>query len=1122
MGYEYRESMENFSLTTLNSGGINDGNPYSTTGLSGRKLYIFLNVNSISSGRNWLPLIAGSLAPLSCSIVIIAFNHNGTSYISLNNYAFTHPTAGLFAATGTTAAQFNSIPILMDNIASSEGQFSNYHFSYSGVPVTNRDYCCYLSDSNMRIADKWHNDWSNSPISFKHLLSKNFDPSNYAGTAAYITERINKLSAPLHILASEPETGTVMNSLPAETRIIFSRPVQGGLLTAGNYSLDGEPVPGGPLTAASASQSSSEDKAENAVRIGFASSLLQAAATNHDINLNVSGLTDADDNSITTPDSIQWTEDLSGPVPMLSFAASYSNPTNASNIQVYIDYNESVSNFQSSLIEADNANLTVTAVSGTPGRYLVQLTPTIAEGSIVLRALAAAVQDDVGNPSVASGDFPIAYDAVAPYISGASLDYAAKELTVHFSTAVYGNQSGTAAVAESAFAPSIDAGSGTAPTLSMDAASPGAANVVFSIGHSVTPHGDERIRIAPAVGADIFDAAGNRIDITHDTGWLYFPDQTAPAAPLPAWSNTPGNPPVIGWPAVSGANRYRVSIDGGTSWNEQTATEYTYTAVLAPDDYQFMVTAGDAADNWSLPGELTFTIPDPVTPELPRAISLVLDYSGSMNSQAVFEGISKSRKTWVQEAVSAVFGRLMDHLSDHYSIGMILYAQKALLAMPLTQKTVLMNNPDLFSTALASTAPGSNTAMGKAMAHALSMLDYTQDDDSFGARRAILLLADGQQNVQPKLTFPAGSPASCQINTALAPADCPAGMGTITVDNSQIPVHSCGIGSNSVWLNDLIQLSSISGGLARDNAEIWPNLVNYLTALQPYLYPDSSPQIIRNEAMHYKKSSYITFPVNAGIRRLTICLSWPGSTPLRFSLFNGRTRVRFDKTTEDKGLYITSIDFPHYQLGRSIKDLPIWDESIIKGSLVIHSGVLEKGSAGKGIDPRTVQDSRRIRIHEKGSWRIIVEAGPGSSIPEDYPYNISIIADEKHIKTHFEHSGFQVQSQTELETKVQVLRDGLPFKAKPQLDVLLYSLPENSVPASSAGIRKEMLIDAVSSKNLINHLQGRIRRKDPSIAVRLKKLDTPGLYRVRRCIKVDLGKDGIYERIVDSWTSIQN
>ncbi|GAB1483391.1 hypothetical protein MASR2M78_22070 [Treponema sp.] len=682
--------------------------------------------------------------------------------------------------------------------------------------------------------------------------------------------------------------------------------------------MNGSSIVGTPVNPVSATQTSPGDMAENGVSLNYTGTTLQVGTSGHDIVLMASNLTGADSLPISTPNTVTWVEDLSSPIPILHLDTSISNPTNAASIKVLVDFGEDVMLLNQSFISTPNADLISCSVTATNRRWELVLAPHsgFLSGDISVIVGAGAFQDSVHNLCVESSPLVIHFDAISPNISAAMLNYivGAGTVMLYFSESVYGDAAASLPINGAAFTFSYNNPTGNTLSLSFASHSAGSDTATFNLHYSGTPEGTESLQITIKPGAAVYDAAGNAIDMTIASDWLCLPDKLAPAAPDPIYS--PGsNPPIFNWVPVSGATQYDVSKNGGTSWAVQIGTSFTWPAALPDGAYTFMAKAGDAADNWSDTATREFSISS-VPAVLPRAIALVLDYSGSMNTQVVFGGISKPKKQWVQEAATAVFGKLMSHFSADYRLGLVCYATKAQVALPMTSKASLASNPALFTNALGSTPYGSSTAMGKGLAHTLNLLEYSKTDALYGAKRAIVLLADGQQNVQPKVLFPSGSPASFTIDTGLAAADCPPGMGIINVSGDRIPIHTCGIGGYAPWLEDLVRIASVSGGMARADNQIWPILTNYLVELTPLLFPDSSPQIIRNESGVWKEGQSYTFPVNAGVQSLTICLSWPGALDMDFSLYNGKTKVQFDRISTDRGLRIASIRFPHFKNAR--------------------------------------------------------------------------------------------------------------------------------------------------------------------------------------------------------------
>ncbi len=772
-------------------------------------------------------------------------------------------------------------------------------------------------------------------------------------------------------------------------------------------------------------------------------------------------------------------------------------------------------------------------------------------------------------------------DATPPAIDAAHcvLDFVARTVTVKFTEGVYANADGTGDLVDANFAtPVIYSASATISNVSLASHTAGSDTAVFGFSASGTPDGSEYISIAPAGLNPIYDVAGNPMAAAETMGNLYLPDLKAPAVPAPVW-DTPAddNTPTISWAGDPAVVEYELTVRDTASnlilaeTPPAGSTSYTFLAAqaLADGSYTVYLRARDNAaptPNWSASGSVDLAIDTSSPPALPRDIILALDYSGSMNSPISFDGTTKTKKEWIQDAANDFFNYLLNDIaSDDYKLGVVSYATKAMQALGLTDKATLEANHTLFSQALASLPQGSTTAMGKAMAHSLSMLGHSASDAAFGASRAIVLMADGQQNVNPKVVFSGGTtPTSLTIDTNQAPADCPVGMGIVTVDDGTIPVHTFGIGGNVPWLDDLADLSQVTSGTAGADGDIWPAAFNYLVGISSQLFPYSSPQIVRNEVASFRKGERREFPINAGIAKLTVCLNWVGASPLRCSLYQGRVRVQFDSITEKDGLYIGTVKFPHIQLvGRAGVEPRYASKRQARtqlgfaGATRFESPLYEvKGKKPRpGID---VPEALRQIVQPRGTWTLVVEGVPGHTQPPDgYPFNLSVIVDEKRIKYSLRPFKRVVQPRESLELGIGFFRDGVPLAAaatakttitRPLLDFsAALALDPAAVKkalsaAAAAGIdikddtmRTQVLArDPAIAKLLARRVDSRLTLGSPLFAmlgvrsargegIRKRFADTPtqGAYRIEHLVSIDLGKEGVYERIVRDWLFVK-
>ncbi|MCY3631211.1 MAG: fibronectin type III domain-containing protein [bacterium] len=87
-----------------------------------------------------------------------------------------------------------------------------------------------------------------------------------------------------------------------------------------------------------------------------------------------------------------------------------------------------------------------------------------------------------------------------------------------------------------------------------------------------------------------------------DGSWDGKSSKTCETSPLPApanlvCSNQTATSITLGWDSVTGATRYQVSKDGGTTWVAATGTSHEFTGLMSETSFDLRVQAGDA-DSW--------------------------------------------------------------------------------------------------------------------------------------------------------------------------------------------------------------------------------------------------------------------------------------------------------------------------------------------------------------------------------------------------------------------------------------------------------------------------------------------------------------------------------------------
>ncbi|MFA6506662.1 MAG: vWA domain-containing protein [Treponemataceae bacterium] len=496
-----------------------------------------------------------------------------------------------------------------------------------------------------------------------------------------------------------------------------------------------------------------------------------------------------------------------------------------------------------------------------------------------------------------------------------------------------------------------------------------------------------------------------------------------------------------------------------------------------------------------------------VDTKAPQNIVFVLDVSGSMNSDATFAGTPKKKVEWAKDAVINFVSYLLTHVaSTDYRVGLVVYSSDGAKTMDLTDKSALTEAA--VSAAMVWGGAGNLTAMGKGLAWAHSILQYDGVPYSFRGYRSIVMLADGQQNVPPFVVLNDNDIAhpgydEFTIDTALAATGYPPGMGNIQVRTTDkpIPIHTLGIGGSADWFATLAGVSHVTDGQYYTNGLIWPLVFDSFMTLLPSLFPYSSPQIVRKSMETFTASARktYTFGLNASVKSLTVCLNWAGKSALDITLAQGKHLVKFEKTTKKNGLLICTAK--------------------ISGS------------------PSSSALPYQLRVFEEKPQGI-----------KNYPYLLSIIADEKEIKYAVDPHPLVFWAGESLPLGLKLKRGPLPVESAPAVYARIDK--PSATPANLIGTKpglitsalggqystapdaaREQLRKVFSQKEVIEKLSKRssasvrlgsffgfIRKnalkKGGSLTAAFGETSIPGSYRVDFEISMKDAKGGVYERVV--------
>ena len=539
----------------------------------------------------------------------------------------------------------------------------------------------------------------------------------------------------------------------------------------------------------------------------------------------------------------------------------------------------------------------------------------------------------------------------------------------------------------------------------------------------------------------------------------------------------------------------------------------------------------------------------------PADMALVLDYSGSMDSERTFDGTTQSKRQWVIDAAIAMMNHIdaSDYVDATDHAGMVLYSSSAIDAKALQQFKTDTERA-AYLEGLEDEPTQDLTAMGTGLARALHMLSYTMANLAYGRKRSVILLADGQQNRGPDVV-PSSIGISIDSPGSTAngwPDNGGTAIGNITMsrgDSSYFPIHTVGIGGNSSWLSDLVDIAAATNGEHGSDDDVWPCATWKFTDLISRLYIGSSPQVVRNsvETLSVGGSSRCSFQLNGSVSQLSICISWPGSSPLRFTLKKDGRTVVFDKTIEndDARFFIGFVQFPHCQpipsRARSLRYAKVHAAKLqIADYATYVRSAMELFIADKWVPVAEVGDNDKECFAPDGSWEIEVrELHAGQSTRSNLQYHVGVIADEKEYVLHvveprlFRWTGELIQ----LAHWVSPKEKGQVLASEAELTVtmprrsasrkLQRLLTRNRATAPTAGdtqdeplYRKTALLNLSSrlAKTLSRNIVVRTTvspqphsRKGTGLAP-LVRARVPGIYRVDCHVSTTLPDKTVYER----------
>ncbi len=1024
---------------------------------------------------------------------------------------------------GTTETGLMSLPPLVIAFTDAvTGAATAANYALSGAIGT-------LAVASVEYADALSFDTTNH-------TREDFDSKILDNAEFYLKQRLIQLCHNAAILYAEPEKDSVMKALG--TAIVhFSKPMDPTKIhnVPGNFSTS---IAG---LAVSTVSYANKDQYENKATLTLSGPLAEGSFT-----IGASNLTDTAGTAMVGSTTVPYLANVTGPVLTAgSFPTpAYCKDTNGL-VTLSISASDATSGVESYQITGD-VTATV-AGSGWDGSNLsVSFNLSGADGS---KNVKLTVTDKAGN-SADTGNRTIVLDRAAP-------------TALSFPTPTYctdANGLVTLTISASDATSGVDSYQITGDVTATVAGSGwNGSNLSVSFNLSGAD-GSKKVKLT------VTDKAGNLADTGDKTIIL---DRAAPinlSFPTPA-SCADANGLVAlsisASDATSGVDSYQITGDvtatvAGSGWNGSSLS-VSFNLSGADGNKNVKLTVTDKAGNSADTGDKTIALQRP-QPALPENIMFVLDYSGTMDTVVPFDGTAKPKVEWVKDAVINFTSYLLGSVtSSDYNIGIVLYSTGICLALGLTPKSAITVN--LINTALSQMPPRDCTAMGKGLAWALDSLSYQTPPAGYNGLRAIVHLADGQQNVAPDVEALISDPnhpelGKLTIDTNIPNSGCPANMGLIEVKGNAIPIHTLGIGGNSQWFQIMTQISSITGGTHLEDGQIWPLVDHFFINTIPSLFPYASPQIVRNEqeVMQPGRENRFNFPLNATVRKLVVCCAWAGTTGLACALKKGTHAVAFDTIVEKQGLFIGTVSFPHYEmhLPRSpiayLKEGRIGSDDPRFAAVTYSQPIFEIN--GARLHGHELPERMRIAIDPAGDWAAFVSKKASDPTPAaDYPFLLAVIVDEKELKYRIDPFLKVLWTGDPMPFGAALAQGQSPYSGVPDATVsvsrpttslgnilaaqpgLIATVPPGHFPEGGeiqdTRRRLELLLQNKEVASLMGKWQtksislgprSRSRRKSltkggGSLAATYADTRLPGTYRIKMVVSAKDGKNGVYERV---------
>ncbi|MCP4134906.1 MAG: VWA domain-containing protein, partial [bacterium] len=558
-----------------------------------------------------------------------------------------------------------------------------------------------------------------------------------------------------------------------------------------------------------------------------------------------------------------------------------------------------------------------------------------------------------------------------------------------------------------------------------------------------------------------------------------------------------------------------------------------------------------------------------VATQRPRDIVIVVDNSGSMGMEIGIDGgTEKPKIDYLRDAIPQFIDKWDPNATNGDRVGMVYYHSEAEIKFNLEPlldhveavKTIVTDEPANDLSAM--------TALGAGLSNAINMLKDAGNADTLytgpsevsaemSRKQFIIVFADGEQNLGPDVEV-SDDGSSFIINTSSINTytvcdlpRCPVDtFDTVTInqgDSNNIPVYTIGIGDDaySHWQGLLQDIAAITGGEYRSYPQIhmWPDTD---TSLEDYLenfYKGNSPQVIyRNRGEITETRVTETFVLDKAVNKATISLSWPGNTPLRFTLKkDGVTIPSYQKYVQEENYVVATLVFPYY-IRPKMEEFPY--KEFLSQKEISREATAKKKSPGerkrydgrKKITPGEFQkpvpgsikpdylDFVSTKIEPEGTWEVEIErvftrkaaahfvpgiaaaasasAASVSATPvkpsqpdflelEPSPYYLSIIGDEKNLSYEYHFPRDIVRIDERILLGLKVFDKNIPISSLYQAQITV-TRPEKGIGSIAAFVGSRLTKADLDAAGAIT--EDKTPDNDKKIRVLLKnKLVSAGL-----------------------------